>query len=483
MESDSHSPFAAPSEHWAVLHFLGRLRPELSTSQILEALPESPLPSSLGLRGTLEHAAERLGLSLIELETHGSEIGRHEKRLPALWLGPEPLVLESVGRAHVVATDGAGARRRIDIKDWGKSETLTLIFASPLRPLDVLRHRRPVGRLIAYLRGDSSLVQLVLSYAVGVELLSLAIPLTVQILINTIGFGTLVQPLVVLAGVLLVALTGAATLRLLQTIAVEHMARRFVQRVIMDLAERLPLLRKRSGTPRYPEHRFFEIASVDKAFFIFGLDLLGLMLQVIAATLLLAFYHPLLLTFALGLAFCAWAAVRLPFSRALSHSLAESAAKYDLAEWFSLRSERSSLEDDSLQQHRLTQRWLQARDGVFRITLRQQLALFAIQVVFSTLLLLVGGRLVIAGQLTLGQLVAAELVTTAALLSLSKLGKQLPKIYDLITSFEKLGVLVDSSMPGPTPAPGPHPEAHQNLSPDRLALLAASTVLPPGERR
>ena len=47
------------------------------------------------------------------------------------------------------------------------------------------------------------------------------------------------------------------------------------------------------------------------------------------------------------------------------------------------------------------------------------------------------------GQLTLGQLVAAELVTTTALVSLGKWGKQLPKIYDLITSFEKLGKLVD----------------------------------------
>jgi len=70
-----------------------------------------------------------------------------------------------------------------------------------------------------------------------------------------------------------------------------------------------------------------------------------------------------------------------------------------------------------------------------------------VQVTFSVLLLLVGGWLVIQGQLSLGQLVAGELVATAALASLAKLGRKLPKVYDLITSFEKLGRLVDDSLP------------------------------------
>jgi ABC-type bacteriocin/lantibiotic exporter with double-glycine peptidase domain len=82
----------------------------------------------------------------------------------------------------------------------------------------------------------------------------------------------------------------------------------------------------------------------------------------------------------------------------------------------------------------------------------------------SVLLLFVGGALVIGGQLTLGQLVAAELVAGTALLSIGKLGKQLPKIYDLVASFEKLGTIVDLPLderaqgaPFPVPAPLPSP--------------------------
>jgi len=58
-------------------------------------------------------------------------------------------------------------------------------------------------------------------------------------------------------------------------------------------------------------------------------------------------------------------------------------------------------------------------------------------------LLGLGGWLVISGELTLGQLVAAELIVTVIVGSFAKIGKHLEGFYDLLASIDKLGVLFD----------------------------------------
>jgi ABC-type bacteriocin/lantibiotic exporter with double-glycine peptidase domain len=64
-------------------------------------------------------------------------------------------------------------------------------------------------------------------------------------------------------------------------------------------------------------------------------------------------------------------------------------------------------------------------------------------VVASTALLAIGGWLVITGTLTLGQLVAAELIVTTVVSSVAKMGKHLESFYDLTASVHKLGTLLD----------------------------------------
>jgi ABC-type bacteriocin/lantibiotic exporter with double-glycine peptidase domain len=62
------------------------------------------------------------------------------------------------------------------------------------------------------------------------------------------------------------------------------------------------------------------------------------------------------------------------------------------------------------------------------------------------LLLGVGGWLVIGAQLTLGQLVASEIILSMIVASISKLGKQFESWYDAIAAMDKLGHLVDLRM-------------------------------------
>jgi ABC-type bacteriocin/lantibiotic exporter with double-glycine peptidase domain len=92
---------------------------------------------------------------------------------------------------------------------------------------------------------------------------------------------------------------------------------------------------------------------------------------------------------------------------------------------------------------RLTIDYLDARKKHFRIVLRQLLFALGLQALAATALLGLGGWLVITGQLTLGQLVAAELIVTVIVGSFAKMGKHLESLYDLLASVDKLGQLFD----------------------------------------
>ena len=75
--------------------------------------------------------------------------------------------------------------------------------------------------------------------------------------------------------------------------------------------------------------------------------------------------------------------------------------------------------------------------------MRQIVFALGMQAVASTVLLGLGGWLVISNELTLGQLVASELIVTVIVSSFAKLGKHMESFYDVLASVDKLGILFD----------------------------------------
>ncbi len=71
-------------------------------------------------------------------------------------------------------------------------------------------------------------------------ILGLATPLTVEILVNTIGFGRNFQPILVLSLMLLGVLFLSSAFKFLQIVVVELLQRRLFVRLVGDLAYRLP---------------------------------------------------------------------------------------------------------------------------------------------------------------------------------------------------------------------------------------------------
>jgi putative ABC transport system ATP-binding protein len=313
-------------------------------------------------------------------------------------------------------------------------------------------HPSPLQRLTALLYLERADIGVALIYGAAIGVTSLAAPVGVQALVNSVAFGGMIQPLVVLTLLVLVALGLAAALRAMQAWVIERIQQRIFARVAVDLSRRLPRMRVEALDGAYgPElvNRFFEVFTVQKGAATLLVDGASIALAVLVGTLVLAFYHPLLLGFDLALMVLI-VGVMVLGRRGVPTSIAESKAKYAVAAWLeemarhpsAFRSEGGA-DFAEARADDLTRGYLGARRAHFRILFRQIVAALVVQALATAALLGVGGFLVMAGKITLGQLVAAELIVTAVVSGVAKLGKYLESYYDLCAAVDKLGHLGD----------------------------------------
>lgn len=311
----------------------------------------------------------------------------------------------------------------------------------------------PWARLRGLMRQERHDILVTLIYAIGVGVLTLATPIAVQALVNTVAFGTLLQPLAVLTALLLIGLGFAAVLRALQAWVVEVLQRRLFLRLVNDLSFRLPRVELSAFDRAHgPElvNRFFDLFTIQKAA---SSLLIGGLETVLAATVgmvVLAFYHPLLLAFDVLLLMIVIAILFGLGRGATKSAVKESKAKYEVASWleevarhpaaFKLAGGPALARERADQ---LAAGYLSKRKKHFRVVFRQLVGALTLQAFASAGILGIGGWLVIERQLTLGQLVAAELIVTMVVASFAKVGKHLETTYDMLAALDKVGVLID----------------------------------------
>ena len=428
--------------------------------QAAECLGLHVLTSELSIHEALQRASPQTPLALFTLTPGGAarwfvltEGRRGRGRLARLAAGDDdtPLTADALARRF-------GAAGPDTVLEW-----LTAVPAAPLAPAtahapdddhaDTHHGPGPLTRLWGLLRPERGDLWAVVIYAVGIGLLSLAVPVTAMAVVNTAALATLMQQLLVFCLVLFVCLGLGAFLRALQAVVVEYMQQRLFVRVTGDLAHRLPRIDLTALDQQHgPElvNRFFDVLTVQKAGAALLLDGVAVVLQTVIGLILLAAYHEMLLGFDLfliaGLVFIVFGLGR----GAVASAIRESLAKYRVAAWLEelARHPRAFKLGGGPRFAReradgLARSYLLARQHHFAIVLRQFAFALGLQVLASTALLGLGGYLVIQGQLTLGQLVAAEIVVALVVASFTKLGKQLESYYDLLAAVDKLGHLID----------------------------------------
>lgn len=305
-------------------------------------------------------------------------------------------------------------------------------------------------RLITLERED---IGILITYGVGIGLLSLATPVAVQALVNTIAFGALFQPLLVLTLILLVLLGFSNSLVALQFYVVEMLQRRLFVRIFGETASRLEQARYAEKDDHHlPEltNRFFDVVTLQKTASVMLLETLGYVLQTVIGMVLLAFYHPLLLAFDLFfvgvLAFILFGMGK----NGLTTAIEQSKAKYQAAAWLEDLAANPVLGKSAetrafldRQTDHIAANYVAACERHFKVLSNQNVGALILHTLANTLLLGMGGWMVISNQLSLGQLIAAELVVGAMIYGLTRLGKTLENFYEMLASVDKLGYLLD----------------------------------------
>jgi len=319
--------------------------------------------------------------------------------------------------------------------------------------LTIYHSVHPIVRLREWLHLESEDAWVVVIYTAATGLVALVVPIAVQSVVNTIAFGTLLQPLAVLTIMVFVALIAVAWLNGYRQYVVEMIQRRIFARLAGDVADKLVRVEPKAFD-RYhgPElvNRFLEVVTVQKAGATLLLDGLTVAVQTLIGMILLAVYHPFLLAFDVFLALSLFVVLVPMGSGAIPTAVKESKAKYNLLAWLeelarhqiAVKS-RAGLMLAMERTNDLVKDYLHYRAEHFRILLRQIVGSFVLQAFASATLLGVGGWLVIDRQMTLGQLVAAELVVALVTSGITKFGKHLELFYDLMASLDKLGYLTD----------------------------------------
>ena len=406
-------------------------------------------------------AAEALGLAP-KLRHHPAHLPHDCPALVRTTQGRWLVVVGRRGRKlDIVALDPRGEKRlrMTPTQVAAMADGQPWLHVAPLLALDPIsatRHprlaSRPWHRLREFLRLERREISTVVIYAVVVGALTLATPVAVQALVNTVAFGAVLQPLVVLSVLLFGGLAFAALLSVLEAYVVEVLQRRAFIRIADDFGRRLPTVRTEALDGNYgPElaNRFFDVMTIQKSLAVLLLDGLSLSLQTAIGMVLLGFYHPLLLAFDVVLVTLLFVVFVLGRG-AVKTGLRESSAKYRTAAWLEDIARTPELFRGAGARKRAAERtdvlcrdYIAARKSHFRILLRQIAGGMGLQVIAIVALLGVGGWLVIDRQLTLGQLVAAELVITAIAAGFVKLGKNLEKLYDLNVGVLKISRVVD----------------------------------------
>ena len=379
------------------------------------------------------------------------------------------LVLDAIGGGKLVVHEngsdvkvsGRKMRKRYGA---GKTKELTWLLVQPMLAAEhasrfhyigstTSEPMKPLKRLTAFLKPEAADVRSILVFSIIIGLLSLTTPLAVEAVVNTIAFGRYLQPLVVLSLIVFVFLGFRAGLNVLMTIVVEFIQRKIFVRTVEDLAYRLtrvPLSTWRKYHGPELVNRFFDVVNVQKITAKLLLSTLMLILQTVIGLSVLAFYHPFLLGYDIGLLALMTIVLYFIGRGAIVTALQESQLKYETAAWLQeiVRHPSTFKYNGGLgfainRADELTAEYIHQRQQHFRILIRQITFAMVMQVIAATVLLALGGYLVIDGQMTLGQLVAAELIVTVILGSFAKLGKDLESFYDLMASVDKLGKLFD----------------------------------------
>lgn len=327
-------------------------------------------------------------------------------------------------------------------------------MASHLNPSTSLL--QALSKLFSLLRLDKKDISKIYIFAILAGLISLSLPLGIQTIITFVQTTEIRASIIVLIFIVVfgVFLNGLVQVRQMQII--EKLEQKIFTRYSLEFADRLPKLNIEKLDKYYlPElvNRFFDIPALTKGIEKIMLEVPAAIIQIIFGLILLSFYHPVFIAFGILLIFIVVLIIRFTSPQGLATSLRASDYKYGIAAWLEeiarvIKSFKYS-KGTSLHMKKtdeLVWMYLDSRTAHFKILLLQYWSFIAFKIIITMAMLVMGVILLVNQQMNVGQFVAAEIVIITIINSVEKLIASLDKVYDTLTSIQKLSKVLDSEI-------------------------------------
>ncbi len=311
-------------------------------------------------------------------------------------------------------------------------------------------------RFINLLKLDKKDLKQVFFYAIFAGLVNLSLPLGIQAIINLLQAAQVSTSWIVLVILVTLGVIFVGVLQLMQIRIIENIQQKIFTRASFDFAYRLPKIKMSALRGYYPPelvNRFFDTVIVQKGLAKILVDFPAAILQIIFGLLLLSFYHPFFIIYGVLLIVLMYIVFKYTAEKGLKTSIKESDHKYRVAHWLEeiarsiVSFKLSGKTNLALSKNdQLVTDYLDARESHFKVLVMQFMQLIGFKVLVTFGLLVIGGALVLNQQMNIGQFVAAEIIILLVINSVEKLILGLETFYDVLTSIEKLGKVVDKEI-------------------------------------
>ncbi|MDP1973241.1 MAG: ABC transporter transmembrane domain-containing protein, partial [Sediminibacterium sp.] len=317
----------------------------------------------------------------------------------------------------------------------------------------------PMGaarKILELLNLDKKDVSSIYAFAILAGILSLAMPLGIQTIIGFVLAGSLSTSIVVLIVLVVAAVIIYGLLQVRQLQVTEKIQQKIFVRYSFEFADRLPKMNIEKLDAYYlPElvNRFFDTISLQKAVEKLLLDVPAAVIQIFFGLILLSFYHPVFIAFGAVLALIGYLIMRFTLPAGFQASIEASDQKYATAAWleemarviksfkYSRGTELNIKKTDGI-----VSNYLHARTTYFKVLLTQYWSLIMFKVLITAAMLIVGAVLLVDQQINIGQFIAADIVILSIIASVEKLILNMDKVYDVLTSVEKLSKITESEI-------------------------------------
>ena len=294
-------------------------------------------------------------------------------------------------------------------------------------------------------KSDKKSIYYILYYGLLDSILALSIPLTSSFIINSLIAHASIS-VVVLGAIILFMFMSITFLRLMQ----EYIVEKFEQKVFIEngfnVAKKAYALKEKIVCSTDPIDKFmnyfFDITTIQKVFPIFILNGAGLIMQIFVSLILLFIFNSSLFFGAVSIFIFYFIMIVVLGNNGVDFAIQRSNMKHAAIYFLQKIPNTTDSKDGTMKKvDEIMEGYADARSNHFGVVVKQLALTYIVQGIMLSGFFVLGGYLVINGELPIGDFIAAEILIVSLIYAMNSFIKQLDNIYDGIEGYYKVGKL------------------------------------------